>query len=74
MNLAGCLNLVSNAVIIWNTVYMQATIEELRRRGHSINEADFAPVRFKHINRYGKFRFDIGDDLASSGLRSLRPN
>jgi TnpA family transposase len=75
VNLAGCLNLVSNAVIVWNTVYMQAAIEELRRRGHSINEADFvhlSPVRFKHINRYGKFRFDVGDDLAPTGLRPLR--
>lgn len=75
VNLAGCLNLVFNAVIVWNTVYMQAAIEELRRRGYSINEADFvhlSPVRFKHINRYGKFRFDVGDDLAPTGLRPLR--
>ena len=75
VNLAGCLNLVSNAVIVWNTVYMQAAIEELRRRGQAVNEADFvhvSPVRFKHINRYSKFRFDLGDDLASSGLRPLR--
>jgi TnpA family transposase len=74
-NLAGCLNLVSNAVIVWNTVYMQAAIEELRRRGHTIDEADFvhlSPVRFRHINRYGKFRFDVGDDLAPTGLRPLR--
>jgi hypothetical protein len=25
-----------------------------------------------YINRYGKFRFDLGDDLAPSGLRPLR--
>lgn len=75
VNLAGCLNLVSNAVIVWNTVYLQAAIEELRRRGEVIREADLvrlSPVRFRHINRYGKFRFDLGDDLASSGLRPLR--
>ena len=50
---------------------MQAAIEELRRRSHSINEADFvhlSPVRFL----YGKFRFNLGDDLAPSGLRPLR--
>lgn len=44
-------------------VYMQAAIEELKERGHSINEADFvhlSSVQFKHINRYGKFRFDLG--------------
>jgi TnpA family transposase len=76
VNLAGCLNLVSNAVIVWNTVYMTAAIEELRRRGHSIQETDVAhlsPVRFKHISRYGNFRFDLGDDFAPSGLRPLRP-
>jgi TnpA family transposase len=75
VNLAGCLNLVSNAVIVWNTVYLQAAIEELRRRGEVVREADLvhlSPVRFKHINRYGKFRFDLGDDLAPSGLRPLR--
>jgi TnpA family transposase len=75
VNLAGCLNLVSNAVVVWNTVYMQAAIEQLRKRGHAVDEADFmhlSPVRFKHINRYGKFRFDLGDDVAPSGLRPLR--
>ena len=75
VNLAGCLNLVSNTVIVWNTVYMRSAIEELRRRGHTIDEADLvhlSPVRFKHINRYGKFRFDVGDDLAPTGLRPLR--
>lgn len=75
VNLAGCLNLVSNAVIVWNTVYMQAAIAELGKRGHAIDEVDLvhlSPVRFKHINRYGKFRFDVGDDLASTGLRPLR--
>ncbi len=75
VNLAGCLNLVSNAIIVWNTVYMQAIIDELRRRGQTINQADLvhlSPVRFDHINRYGKFRFDLDDDFASSGLRPLR--
>jgi TnpA family transposase len=76
VNLAGCLNLVSNAVVVWNTVYMQAAIEEVVRRGQAVDEPDLvhlSPVRFKHINRYGKFRFDLGDnELASSGLRPLR--
>lgn len=75
VNLAGCLNLVSNAVIVWNTVYLQAAVEELRKQGEVIREAELvhlSPVRFRHINRYGKFRFDLGDDLASSGLRPLR--
>ena len=55
---------------------MQAAIEELRKRGEAIDEVDFvhlSPVRSKHVNRYGKLRFDLGDeDLAPSGLRPLR--
>ena len=36
MNQAGCLNLVTNAVVTWNTVYMAAVIDQLRaeRGGH----------------------------------------
>jgi TnpA family transposase len=32
-NLAMCLNLVINAVVVWNTVYMQAVLDQLRREG-----------------------------------------
>ena len=75
VNLAGCLNLVSNAIIVWNTVYIQAAIDELIRRGYPVDERDFAhlsPIRFGHISRYGKFRFELGDNLSPSGLRLLR--
>ena len=30
-----CLNLVTNAIVTWNTVYMNAAIERLRARGGS---------------------------------------
>jgi TnpA family transposase len=75
VNQAGCLNLLSNAVIVWNTVYMQAALEALKKRGYSVNEAEIvhlSPVRFEHINPYGKFQFDFSDTLTSSGLRPLR--
>lgn len=61
MNQAGCLNLVSNAVIVWNTVYMERLIESLRAEGHVVRDADVArlsPARFEHINPFGKYRFD----------------
>jgi hypothetical protein len=54
---------------------MQAAIDELIRKGESIEDSELvhlSPIRFQHINRYGRFRFDIGDDVASSGLRPLR--
>ena len=54
---AMCLNLLTNSVISWNTVYMSAMIEQLRIEGHSFQEADLShlsPCRFEHINPYGK--------------------
>jgi len=77
VNQAGCLNVLSNAIIVWNTVYMQAILDDLTTRGHPINEVDFvhlSPARFEHINPYGKFRFEFSDDLTSAGLRPLRSN
>ena len=35
-NQASCVNLVTNAVIVWNTVYMGAVIDRLRAKGEQI--------------------------------------
>jgi TnpA family transposase len=32
-NQAGCLNLLTNAVVVWNTVYMQAALDALGGEG-----------------------------------------
>ena len=39
-NQAMCLNVVTNAVIIWNTVYMQAVLDQLRGEGYPVHEED----------------------------------
>lgn len=72
---ALCLNLVTNAVIVWNTVYMNAVIEQLKVEGYPIMESDLrhlSPARFEHINPYGKYRFDIDKELQRKELRPLR--
>jgi TnpA family transposase len=72
---ATCLNLLTNSVIAWNTVYMSAAIERLRIEGHPIQEADLAhlsPCRYEHINPYGKYGFEA-KDLGGAKLRPLRP-
>jgi TnpA family transposase len=74
MNQAGCLNVLANAVVVWNTVYMQAAIDHLKAQGYLVNDehlAHLSPARHQHINPYGKFRFEISVDLASNGLRPL---
>jgi len=55
---ALCLNLVTNAVIVWNTVYMAAVVEQLKQEGMPVQDSDLAhvwPTRYAHINMYGKY-------------------
>jgi TnpA family transposase len=40
MNKATCLSLLSNAVVVWNTVQMTRIIAQLRARGETITEED----------------------------------
>jgi TnpA family transposase len=74
-NQASCLNLVTNAVVAWNTVYMPAAIEQLKAEGHTVNDEDVAhlsPARYAHLNPYGKYRFNVEEVLKQNGLRPLR--
>lgn len=74
-NQALCLNVVTNAVGIWNTVYMQAVLDQLRAEGYPVAEEDLthlSPARFEHVNPYGKDSFPIEQARKRQGLRSLR--
>lgn len=57
----GCLNLLTNIVIYYNTLKMRAAVEKLRARGRDVSETHLGsiwPTRFSHINVYGSYRFD----------------
>jgi TnpA family transposase len=72
---AQALTLVTNAVIVWNTVYMAAVLDELRAEGYTVREEDVAhlsPARHEHINPHGKYRFNLEQELGRQGLRPLR--
>ena len=68
-----CLNLVTNAIVTWNTVYMNAAIERLRAEGRIDRDIDLghlSPALYGHVNPYGKYRFEI--EGRAPGLRPLR--
>jgi TnpA family transposase len=44
MNKASCLSLISNAVLIWNTVHMSRIADQLRAAGNQITDEDLARV------------------------------
>jgi hypothetical protein len=48
---------------------MAVSIAKVDTDGKWLN---FWEASSKHINRYGKFHFDVGDDVDPSGLRPLR--
>jgi TnpA family transposase len=75
VNQARCLNLVTNAVIVWNTVYMAEAVAQLKREGYPVNERDLShiwPTRYEHINVYGRYHFNIEEAQRREGLRPLR--
>src|SRR5712691_6942789 len=44
MNKATCLSLLSNAVVVWNTMQMSQIVEQLRASGETITEEDLARI------------------------------
>lgn len=74
-NQASCLNLITNAVVTWNTIYMEAAINQLRSEGHQISDEDInrlSPTRYGHVNPYGIYPFDIEKESKRESLRPLR--
>jgi len=44
MNKASCLSLLSNAVLIWNTVQIDRIVGQLRAAGHVVLDEDLAHI------------------------------
>ena len=44
LNQVGCLNLVTNAIIVWNTVYIDRVVQQLRQSGHSVDDEDLKSI------------------------------
>ena len=71
----GALGLVVNAIILWNTGYMEAAVNQLRAEGREVRAEDVArlsPLIYKHINFQGRYSFALSEAVAKGGLRPLR--
>ena len=58
MNKASCLSLLSNAVLIWNTVHIARIVGQLRAAGHVVPDEDLArvsPLLHAHIIPNGSY-------------------
>ncbi|AQW50738.1 Tn3 family transposase [Streptomyces violaceusniger] len=69
----GALGLVLNALVLFNTRYMNAAVNQLRADGFDVRDEDVArlsPFVWHHINMLGRYSFQLPD--LPGGLRSLR--
>jgi Tn3 transposase DDE domain len=71
----GALGLVVNIIVLWNTLYIDAALEHLRREGYPVEPTDVArlsPLCFEHINWLGRYAFALPEAVARGALRPLR--
>ncbi|MBG6078023.1 TnpA family transposase [Polaromonas sp. CG_9.11] len=71
----GALGLVLNMIVLWNSLYMQAALSQLRAQGYCVNDDDVArlsPLLHEHINMLGRYSFLVPDAVAKGELRALR--
>lgn len=72
----NALGLVSNIIILWNTIYMEAALEAIQKAGCVVNESDkkrLSPLGHKHITILGQYFFNIPKDVLEGRLRPLQP-
>ena len=71
----GALGLTVNLVVLWNTIYMDAALNQLMSEGYEVRPQDVArlsPLGLKHINMLGRYAFTLPDFVARGELRPLR--
>lgn len=71
----GSLGLVTNVVVLWNTIYMDAALRRLEAEGYEVRAEDVArlsPLGRGHVNMLGRYAFTLPDTVARGELRPLR--
>ncbi len=63
----GALGLVVNVIVLWNTIYMDVVLNQLRAEGFDVRDEDVARLSllgFDHINMLGRYAFVLPDQIA----------
>ncbi len=72
---ASALNLILNAITIWNTVYLTKAIEFLKINGETIDEellSHVSALNWEHINFLGEYSFKSPLYLDLNSLQTLK--
>ena len=72
---ASALNILINAISVWNTVYMQRAIDHLKAAGNNFDEnllKHISPLGWEHINFLGEYSFNIKNIPKHNEFRPLK--
>ncbi|MBU0580163.1 MAG: Tn3 family transposase [Candidatus Margulisbacteria bacterium] len=77
LQISAALNILINAITIWNTVYLNKAIKELKQRKDfkNLDEGLFkhiSPLGWAHINFLGEYTFDFTQKTTLDSLRPLK--
>ncbi len=70
---ASALNIIINAISVWNTVYLEKAIEYLKEKNALKEELlnYISPLDWEHINFLGEYTFNMKNITSLTNLRSL---
>ncbi len=71
----GALGLVVNALVLWNTRYLQQALEQRQEAEEALNPHDVArlsPLLHEHVNMLGRYDFTLPESIAAGQPRPLR--
>ena len=71
----GVLGLVVNVLVLWNTLYLDAALDQLQAEGHPVRGEDVArlsPLGWENVNLLGRYAFSVPDEVLRGELRALR--
>jgi hypothetical protein len=71
--------LTATVIVLWNTIYIDAALGQLRREGFLVRDEDVARlspfIHERHINLLGRYSFGVPEAVTRGELRPLRnPN
>jgi TnpA family transposase len=72
---ASGLNLVTAAIVLWNTVYLERAILALKEHGYAVDEnllQHLSPLGWEHINLTGDYVWQPSDKPRKGKFRPLR--
>jgi TnpA family transposase len=73
---ASGLTLVTGAIVLWNTVYLERAITAIAEQGHSVDEnllQHLSPLGWEHINLTGDYLWPQNTRGKKGSYRPLRP-